>query len=112
MATPYRSQDLARAPSIRPWASIVGRVVAALAALAWVGTFALAYQREAWGVSGAEVATWPTGFAIGCLLLAKRTRYRPDAAGRIAAPLACGLLGGWIAVLFGLFFFGIVWHSL
>lgn len=110
--TPYRYREPAAAPSIVWWAGGVGKACAALAVVAWIATFGLAYQRESWGVAGAEVAAYPTGFAVGCLVLARRTRYRSDRAARVAAPLAAGLLGGWIALLAILLFFGAVWSSL
>ncbi|HVH47173.1 MAG TPA: hypothetical protein VM925_32770 [Labilithrix sp.] len=112
MNAPYRSQQLVVPRTPTWWAGGIAYASLVLAAVLWIGTLVGGYHSESWGMLGAELAVLPTGFGVGCLLLARRTRYAPDAAARVVAPLVLGALSGGISFILLVVFFATVWTSL
>jgi hypothetical protein len=109
---PYRFQSPVIPEAPTWWAGGIARVALGLSALLWIGMLVGAYFRETWGVIGAQLAIGPTGFGIGCLVLARRTRYVASPSARIVAPLACGAVVGLIVFLLLSIFFGAAWRHL
>ncbi|HVJ93482.1 MAG TPA: hypothetical protein VM580_26960 [Labilithrix sp.] len=109
---PYRYREPVVPPTEPWWAGRFGYACLALAGVLWAVTLVAAYHRETWGMLGAQFAVGPTGFAVGCLVIARRTRYSHDAARRVVAPLAAGFVSSLIAFVAIAIFFATLWRAL
>lgn len=84
------------------------------ALLAWGATGALAYQRESWGILGATIAIFPTGFGFGGLVVVadERARVASGEPARIGRALGVATLTGLALSLGFAFFMAAIWPSL